>query len=124
MNTLRRMFVISAAALGAFAMSAFAADANVTGTWNMTVETPMGAGNPTFKLTQNGSEVTGTYAGQLGEASVTGTVKGNQVELKYTLSAQGMELTVTYSGTVDGDTMSGKVSYGDMGEGTFTGKKG
>jgi|HigsolmetaAR201D_1030396.scaffolds.fasta_scaffold05928_2 hypothetical protein len=123
MNTLRRMIVISAAALGAFAMSAFAADANVAGTWNMSVEMSMGSGNPTFELTQNGNQVTGTYKGQLGEAPVTGTVKGNEVELKYTLSAQGMELTVTYSGTVEGDTIKGKVSYGDMGEGTFTGKK-
>ncbi|HEY8537242.1 MAG TPA: hypothetical protein VIL28_00145 [Steroidobacteraceae bacterium] len=123
MNTLRRMVVISAAALGAFAMSAFAADANIAGTWTMAVEMSMGSGNPTFVLNQNGNEVTGTYKGQLGEAPVTGTVKGNQVELKYTLNAQGMELTVTYSGTVDGDTMKGKVSYGDMGEGTFTGKK-
>jgi hypothetical protein len=35
-----------------------------------------------------------------------------------------MELVVTYAGTVEGDSMKGKVSYGDMGEGTFTGKKG
>jgi hypothetical protein len=124
MNSLRRMLVVSVAALGAFSFPAFAADANVTGTWNMSVELPMGSGNPVFKLTQNGTDVTGTYEGQLGEAPVTGTVKGNEVELKYTLSAQGMELTVTYAGTVDGDTIKGKVLMGEFGEGTFTGKKG
>jgi hypothetical protein len=30
---------------------------------------------------------------------------------------------VTYSGTVDKTTMKGKVTFGDMGEGTFTAKK-
>jgi hypothetical protein len=124
MNPIRRMFVMSVAAIGAFSMPAFAADPNVTGTWNMAVESPIGSGTPVFVLTQAGTDVTGSYKGQLGEAPVKGTLKGNAIELKYTINAQGMELAVTYAGTVEGDTMKGKVSYGDMGEGTFTGKKG
>jgi hypothetical protein len=123
MNTLRRMFVISLAALGAFSTVAFAADADVTGTWNMNVETQAGPGTPVFTLKQAGKAVTGTYKGQLGEAPVTGTVNGNEVTLKYSINAQGMELTVTYTGTVDGASMKGKVSLGELGEGTFTGKK-
>jgi len=124
MNTLRRMLVISFAAVSAVASVAFAADANVTGTWTMTVETQAGTGNPTFTLKQTGKDVTGNYKGTLGEAPVTGTVNGNDVTLKYTINAQGMELAVTYTGTVEGDSMKGKVSLGDLGEGTFTGKKG
>jgi hypothetical protein len=123
MNTLRRFFVISLAAAGAFSAAAFAADANVTGTWNMNVETQAGTGTPTFTLTQKGADVSGNYKGQLGEAPVKGTVAGNEVTLKYTINAQGTELTVTYTGTVEGDTMKGKVSLGELGEGTFTGKK-
>lgn len=123
MNTLRRMLVISVAALGAFSTVAFAADANVTGTWNMNVETQAGTGTPVFTLTQKGKDVTGNYKGQLGEAPVTGTVNGNEVTLKYSISAQGTELNVVYTGTVDGATMKGKVSLGELGEGTFTGKK-
>ena len=30
---------------------------------------------------------------------------------------------MTYTGTVEKDEMKGKVNFGDMGEGTFTGKK-
>ena len=123
MNILRRMFVISLAALGAFSAVAFAADADVTGTWNMNVETQAGPGTPVFTLKQTGKNVTGNYKGQLGEAPVTGTVNGNEVTLKYSISAQGQELTVTYTGTVEGATMKGKVSLGELGEGTFTGKK-
>jgi hypothetical protein len=118
------MFVISLAAVGAFASVALAADANVSGTWNMNVETQAGPGTPTFVLKQTGKEVTGNYKGALGEAPVTGTVSGDAVTLKYTISAQGTELNVTYTGTVEGDTMKGKVSLGELGEGTFTGKKG
>jgi hypothetical protein len=118
------MFVMSVAALGALSIPALAADANVAGTWTMTVESPMGSGTPVFVLTQSGTDIAGTYKGQLGESPVKGTLKGNAIEIKYNISAQGMELAITYAGTVEGDTMKGKVSYGDMGEGTFTGKKG
>jgi len=117
------MFVTSLAALGALSLPALAADANVAGTWSMTVESPMGSGNPVFVLEQSGSEVSGSYKGALGEAPVKGTVKGNEVALKYSIDAQGMSLEITYAGTVEGNTIKGKVSYGDMGEGTFTGKK-
>lgn len=122
MNFMRRVLTTALAA-AAFVGPAMAADANVTGQWTMTVETAQGGGNPTFNLKQEGAKVTGTYKGQLGEAPVTGTVAGNNVTLSYKLSVQGFDLEVTYSGTVEGDTMSGKVSLGQLGEGTFTGKK-
>ena len=59
----------------------------------------------------------------LGEAPVTGTVKGSEVTINLQVNAQGMDLEVTYSGTVDGATMQGTVKLGDLGEGKFTGKK-
>jgi len=89
----------------------------------MTVETQAGTGNPTFTLKQEGEKVSGNYKGQLGEAPVTGTVKGNDVNLAYKISAQGAELEVKYIGKVDGKNMSGKVSLGELGEGTFKGTK-
>lgn len=123
MNSVRRLFVAAAAAFALVGTVALAADANVTGEWTMSVETQAGTGSPHFSLKQEGTNVTGHYKGQLGEAAVTGTVSGNEVTLKYTVEGQGQALTVVYSGTVDGDTMKGKVSLGDFGDGTFTGKK-
>lgn len=123
MNSLRRILMISLAALGVLASTAFAADADVSGTWNMTTETPAGAGSPKFTLKQSGSEVTGEYQGALGQAPVTGTVSGNSISLKFTVDVVGQGLTVTYVGTVEGNTMRGKVSLGELGEGTFTGQK-
>ena len=96
---------------------------NVTGTWNMTVETQAGSGNPTFILKQEGETITGTYKGQFGEAPVKGTIKGNEIKFTVKVDAQGQQLEIEYAGTVDGNTMKGKVKLGDLGEGTFTGKK-
>jgi len=124
MNTMRRVLMISLAAVAAFAGSTVvAADANVAGVWTMTVETSQGSGTPTFNLKQDGKAITGSYKGSLGEAPVTGTIDGNAITLKYNIATQGVELTVTYSGTVDGATMKGKVVLGEFGEGTFSGKK-
>ena len=125
MNTMRRMMMISLAAVATFAgATTWAADANVTGNWTMTVETSQGSGTPTFTLKQEGKAVTGTYKGSLGEAPVTGTIEGANITLKYNIAAQGVELVVTYTGTVEGATMKGKVVLGEFGEGTFSGKKG
>jgi opacity protein-like surface antigen len=124
MNSLRRMLLAVSAAAVMLATSAIAADANVAGEWELTVESQMGTSNPHFSLKQDGAKVSGTYKGMLGEAPVTGVVKGNEVTLNLQVNAQGMDLEITYSGTVDGATMQGTVKLGDMGEGKFTGKKG
>ena len=123
MNSLRRMLLAVSAAAVFLTTSAIAADANVAGEWDLIVESPAGTGTPHFSLKQEGASISGTYKGALGEAPVTGTVKGNAVTIKFHVEAQGMEMEVSYVGTVDGAAMSGTVTLGDFGEGKFTGKK-
>jgi len=110
-----------------FALAAFVAQvasaADVTGTWIMAVETGAGSGSPTFVLVQKGEALSGSYKGQLGEAQVTGTVTGDDVVIEYKVDAQGQTLAVKYTGKVAGNSMSGKVSLGQLGEGTFKGTK-
>lgn len=96
---------------------------NVSGTWNATVETQAGSGNPSFVLKQDGENLTGTYKGQFGEAPLKGTVKGSDISFAFKVDAQGQNLEITYTGKVSGDTMSGKVVLGSFGEGTWTAKK-
>jgi hypothetical protein len=103
------------------AVSAYAT--NVTGEWNLTVESPNGTGTPTVTFKQDGETLTGTYKGRFGEAPLKGTVKGNDIKFSLTISPQGQDLQLDYTGTVDGDTMKGKVKFGDLGEGNFSGKK-
>jgi hypothetical protein len=98
--------------------------ADVAGTWALTVETAGGTGTPSVTLRQDGETLTGTYSSQVfGEQKVTGTIKGNAITFEFTASLEGNTMKVTYTGTVDAATMKGKVTVGDLGEGTFTGKK-
>jgi hypothetical protein len=95
---------------------------DVTGAWSVTVETEAGSGNPSFTFKQEGEKLTGRYKGLLGEADLTGTVKGDKIEFSFKASGQ-VEGVVNYTGTTDGKTMKGKVNLAGLGEGTFTGKK-
>jgi hypothetical protein len=110
-------------ATAAFAVAQLAAAADVTGTWIMAVETGAGSGSPTFVLVQKGEALSGSYKGQLGEAQVTGAVIGDDVTIDYKVDGQAGSLAVKYTGKTDGKTMKGKVSLGQLGEGTFTGTK-
>jgi hypothetical protein len=96
---------------------------DVSGTWAFQVEFSGGSGTPTMTLKQDGEKLTGHYSGQLGEAPVTGTVKGNAIEIAFDIDIQGTAAHIVYSGTVDKDSMKGTVKLGDLGDATFTAKK-
>jgi hypothetical protein len=98
---------------------------DVTGNWVLEVMTQAGGTTmPTVTLKQDGEKLTGHYSSQtLGEANITGTIKGQQIEFGFSTEVQGFALQVRYTGTVNGNTMTGKISLGELGDGTFTGKK-
>jgi hypothetical protein len=99
------------------------AKTDVTGKWAFNVETSAGAGAPTFTFKQEGEKLTGHYVGTFGEADIVGTVKGADITFSFTVDAQGTSLKETYTGTVEKDTMKGKLSIEGLGEGTFSAKK-
>ncbi|HEY2904535.1 MAG TPA: hypothetical protein VGJ29_01465 [Vicinamibacterales bacterium] len=118
------LLVVVAAVLmasGSFAQS----KVDVTGKWAFNVETSGGSGTPTVTLKQDGEKLAGHYSSAtLGEAELTGTIKNADLTFSFTANVQGMSINVTYTGTVvDKDSMKGSVSLGDVGEGTFTGKR-
>src|SRR5258707_392536 len=101
-----------------FTLSAVAAD--ITGTWSFQVETDVGSGAPKFVLKQEGGKLMGTYSGALGEASVTGTVKGLDVTIEFNAGA-----AIVYVGKLDesGKSMTGTCDLGGQAKGTFKGTK-
>ncbi len=98
---------------------------NLTGTWQFEVETPNGKGTPEFKIVHAGQNLIGHYKGLLGEAEVTGGVsKEKDFRMHFTVSREGEDIPVTYTGTLEnGGAMRGKVTFGELGEGTWTAKR-
>ena len=110
--------------LGTEALAEAAAQAtNVTGEWAFNVTTDQGGGTPTISFKQDGEKLTGKYAGQLGNADLTGTVKGNAITFSFSVDVQGQQAPVTYKGTVEKNTMKGTLDIGGMVNGTFTATK-
>lgn len=82
--------------------------ADISGTWNVTIEIQGNTGTPTFVLKQDGEKLTGTYSGMLGEAPITGTIKGDQVEWSFDVKSDQVSGKVTYRGTVSGAKKIGR----------------
>ena len=98
--------------------------ADVNGAWAIQIEIGGNTGTPTVTFKQDGEKLTGNYSSQVvGEQQITGTIKGNAISFGFQASFDGNAVKVTYTGTVDKDTMKGSVTFGDLGEGTFTAKK-
>jgi len=103
---------------------AAAQEVDVTGTWNMTVESQQGTTNPTVTLEQDGQDLTGHYSSQtLGEADVTGSVNGSQVTFSFTAEVGGQSVPVSYTATLEGDVLSGELNLAGQQAGTFTAER-
>ncbi len=98
--------------------------ADLTGTWNMTLETPNGTGTPTAEFKQDGNKLTGTYKGRMGETKLEGTVDDKAVKFQIKVNAQGNEFVITFNGTIEADgTLKGKADFGGQAEGAWTAKR-
>ena len=103
--------------------SATAAEADLSGTWQLEIVSPQGTRTPIVTLTQTGTQLSGTYKSQRGEVPVSGSIQGNDFILTVKLEGQTEKLTVEYKGHVDGNVLNGRVMMGARGEANFTGKR-
>lgn len=123
--TLARTMTIAAVALMALAgrPGVALAQADVSGTWSLSVTTDNGVTTPSLTLEQNGNALTGHYSSDtLGEQDVSGTVDGNAVTIRFSASLQGQSIPVLYQGTLGDDgRLTGTIDIADgMLSGTFS----
>ena len=99
------------------------AQADVAGSWVLSVTTDNGVTTPSMTLEQDGSALTGHYSSDaLGEQDVTGTVDGNSVTIRFDATLQGQSIGVVYRGTLGDDgRLTGTIDIADgMLTGSFT----
>ncbi|HEX4970795.1 MAG TPA: hypothetical protein VFV69_07030 [Steroidobacteraceae bacterium] len=135
MSTLRVVFVAAVACIAAACSTtpsqqtapppppAAAKVTDVSGTWELNVESPMGSRASDAIFTQSGETLGGKMVSSRGEVPLTGTIDGDTVKFGINVNVQGQSLQIDYSGTVTGDTMSGTVVFGSFGDGKWTGKR-
>ena len=97
--------------------------ADVDGTWNCTMNTPMGAGSVTLTLATNGDELSGKLASDQGTMEFAGgKVEGNN--LSWTVSVdQPMPMKIETTATIEGDKLTGQAQLGSFGTAQLTGTR-
>jgi hypothetical protein len=93
------------------------------GTWNITVQTLMGAQSSTVELVADGTALSGTQSGN-GESGAIydGSIDGNVASWKVDIT-RPLALTVEFTATVDGDSISGTARAGSFPPAPFTGAR-
>lgn len=112
------LLVVLCFAIAGIVCVAQAQDANVAGTWTLSMNFGGGGGQggggrggpQTLTLTQDGQKLTGTLHGGRGDSPVTGTISGNNITFSVTRQTQNGEVKTDYTGTVSGDSMKGTVN--------------
>ena len=95
----------------------------IDGTWNLTLETPIGTQETTLVAQTSGGVLTGTQSGPDGSMPIQdGAINGDEASWSVNITSP-MPMTLQFNGTVDGDAMSGSVKLGMFGEAKFTGAR-
>lgn len=96
---------------------------DITGSWEMTVESPQGQMVMTANYKQDGEKLTGEHVSEMGTMPLKGTVKGADIEYTIAFDMGGQAMSIPHKAKVEGDTIKGTASLGDMGAMTFTAKR-
>lgn len=93
------------------------------GSWNCTINSPMGAQQATITLVTDGGSLSGKMEGAQGTQEFSGgTADGDNLEWVVEMTSP-MPMRLEISATVDGDSISGNVKLGAFGEATFSGTR-
>ncbi len=96
--------------------------ANVDGSYDVTVKSPMGDQKATLTVQSAGSSFTGNFAGGMGTSDVSGDVDGDTLSWKMDITVP-MPMTLDCKATVNGDAIEGSVGAGAFGAFPMTGTR-
>jgi hypothetical protein len=93
------------------------------GTWNLTMDTPMGERRSTLTLSTSGGTLTGKQEAEGNTTDIAeGSVNGNNLSWKVSIT-NPMPLTLTFNGTVEGNNLTGTADTGMFGSFPFEGTR-
>ncbi len=96
--------------------------ANVDGTWDVAVKTPMGDQKSALMIKSDGGTFTGNMSGAMGTTDISGTVDGDTLSWSMDITSP-MPMTLDNKVTANGDSMTGTVKAGAFGDMPLTGER-
>ena len=96
--------------------------ANVDGSWDCTVKSPLGDQKMTLTVRSEGATWSGTVSGAMGSSDLSGEADGDTISWKQQMTVP-MPMTLDCKATANGDTMTGTVGAGAFGSFPLSGTR-
>lgn len=110
--------------LTAFTSGAARLLADVSGTWNVSIQTPDQTMGSLLVVTQKGDSISGSLESEIGVAPLNGTVKGDTVAFAFSIDAGGQMMDIRASALLtDENSMNGTLDVSGMGAMPFTARR-
>jgi hypothetical protein len=117
-----RLFALVLASSLLVAASVFG-QSDISGTWEVTFESPQGPATIDVTFKQVGESVDGSVATPMGAVDFTGTLINNALTMSSKLDLHGTKLDIAMKATLSGATMAGNLVVGGLGEIPWTAKR-
>jgi hypothetical protein len=99
------------------------AQADMSGEWDISFNSPQGPQEFTMYVQQQGPRLTGRLTSEYGEFPLRGSMDGNTFTINWSMPDGGRELDITFNGKVEGDMMTGTAKLGNRGTGQLSGTR-
>ena len=97
--------------------------ANLSGSWDATIEFFSSSSRHILFLEQDGNWITGSHKGDFSTRELTGTIEGDSVKLKSVDRHPADSITFIFSGAVSGDSIAGSIYMGEYRTARFTARR-
>jgi hypothetical protein len=99
------------------------AQANAAGEWRVTFVVPTGTRSVNMVINQQRASLSGTVINEDGEFPLKGRIADDQVTVVWSVPESGKLMELTMKGKVSGDTITGTLQLGEVGEGPLSARR-
>jgi hypothetical protein len=99
------------------------AQANAAGEWRVNFVVPTGTRSVNMVINQQRATLSGTVINEDGEFPLKGRIADDQVTIVWSVPEAGKLMELTMKGKLSGDTISGTLQLGDVGEGPLSARR-
>jgi len=120
-----RQLMRAALAFAVLAASAtpLLAQANAAGEWRVNFVVPTGTRSVNMVINQQRATLSGTVINEDGEFPLKGRIADDQVTIVWSVPEAGKLMELTMKGKLSGDTITGTLQVGDVGEGPLAARR-
>ncbi len=97
--------------------------AGAAGQWRVQFVVPSGTKAVNMNVVQRGTHLTGVVTDEYGEYEIDGRLDGDRVTIVWRIPEDGKLIDITFKGKLEGDTINGTATIGDLGEGPLQARR-